>query len=223
MIKKPFLFTICIVGFLTAVKCQNISIISDHPLIGNHIPVTVSCDQDTLIADFKFELNRNEVDIIEFNSSPTIDILNNNVILDSSVMPFNVHKENNRFELRYLTDSLYDRVNLIEFTLKLKNEIVKKSYFLNEYNSIITDEIKNKSDTVELTSKKCSDNLKVLFANKGTITSVEIVKGGKLIFEDSGYSYELLEFDFSDQEYGVYDIKYRTHDSLIKFSINYHK
>lgn len=223
MSKKAILFLFGSVWFFTAARCQDFPIIFDSPLIGKNIPVTVSCGQDTLIVDFKFELKRNEIDIIEFNSSPTIDILNNGVILDSSAMPFNVHKKNNRFELRYHTDSLYDRANLIEFTLKLKNEIVKKSYFLGEYNLIITDEMKNKSDTVELTSKKCSPNLKVLFANKGTITSVEIIKGGKVIFEGSGYSYELIDFDFKEVEFGIYDIKYRTHDSLIEFSINYHK
>lgn len=188
--------------------------------VGNQVLLPVLCEEkDSVYFDFSILIGRQKIVINEIEASKYFSFLLNSkpINLNGQV----VLNKKDDLKMIYTGDIDNRQIKMVNFKLTVDGKSKEYPFLAKNYQMIIEPEIIMNVDTLLLQANKCGFEPLIIFKNEGTITSAEIKFNDSLIFEDSGYRDELLEFNFSDQEYGIYEVTYMTHDNRYCFVIEY--
>lgn len=217
---RGLLLFACFFFCLHIISAQDQYIYFDPPLSGNQISLPVICTNDSLVLKFKIFEKREKVTLKNIKSTNDFYFLLNGEKIPNYAELKRIKKKD-RFSLVYKPRSLNFKYSAIEFQMLVNGEPYTKEFLTKNYAKIISPSLIEKGDTLNLSNKICGQNPLILFKNEGTITLVNIEYNDQIIFDKGTYFHELLEYDFSDNESGLYEVTYRTHSDEYKFVINY--
>lgn len=205
---------------MNTISAQAQYIYFDPPLSGNQISLPVICTNDSLILKFKIFEKGEKVTLKNINNTNDFYFLLNGKKIPNYAELKRIKKKD-RFSLVYKPKSLDFKYSAIEFQMLVNGEPYTKEFLTENYAKIILPSLIEKGDTLNLSNKICGQKPLILFRNEGTITLIKIEYNNQIIFDKGAYFHELLEYDFSDNERGLYEVTYRTHSDEYKFKINY--